>query len=39
MEQFGKPLRVGRTRGLENKFKEPPKYVGLRRLGDDYWDT
>jgi cytochrome b involved in lipid metabolism len=37
LETFGKPLRVGRTKGMENKFKERPKYVGLRRLGDD-WD-
>jgi cytochrome b involved in lipid metabolism len=37
MKNFGKKLRVGRTEGLENKFKEPPKYVGLRRFGED-WD-
>jgi len=38
MEEFGKPLRVGRTKGMVNKFEEPAKYVGLRRLGDDSWD-
>ena len=37
MEEFGKPLRVGRTEGMVNKFKEPVRYVGLKRLGDD-WD-
>lgn len=35
MEKFGKPLRVGRTKDLVNKFKEPKKYVGLRRLDDN----
>ena len=38
MEEFGRPLRVGRTKGLQNKFKEPVKYVGLRGLGDDDWN-
>lgn len=37
MEELGKPLRVGRTKGLKNRFKEPVRYVGLRRLGDDDW--
>jgi cytochrome b involved in lipid metabolism len=37
MEEFGRPLRVGRTTGMVNKFKEPSKYVGLRRLGHDDW--
>lgn len=37
MEEFGRPLRVGRTKGLRNRFEEPKRYVGLRRLGDD-WD-
>lgn len=36
MEEFGRPLRVGRTKGLKNRFEEPKRYVGLRRLGD--WD-
>ncbi|KAH7355454.1 fatty acid desaturas-like protein [Rhexocercosporidium sp. MPI-PUGE-AT-0058] len=35
MAEFGRPLRVGRTEGLLNKFKEPSKYVGLRGLGAD----
>ena len=37
MEEFGKALRVGRTEGLKNQFKEPVRYVGLRPLGDA-WD-
>jgi cytochrome b involved in lipid metabolism len=28
----------GRTEGMVNKFKEPQRYVGLKRLGDDEWD-
>lgn len=38
MEEFGRPLRIGRTMGLKNKFKEPVRFVGLKRLGDDGWD-
>ncbi|KAE9371897.1 cytochrome b5 [Stipitochalara longipes BDJ] len=38
MEEFGRPLRIGRTEGMVNKFKEPQKYVGLRKLGVDDWD-
>ncbi len=38
MEEFGRSLRVGRTEGIVNKYKEPARYVGLRRLGDDAWD-
>jgi hypothetical protein len=37
MEEFGRPLRVDRTTGVVNKFTEPSKYVGLRRLGHDDW--
>jgi len=37
MEDFGRPLRVGRTEGLVNKFKETQKYIGLRKLGADEW--
>jgi hypothetical protein len=37
MEDFGKPWRVGRTKGMVNKFKEPLKFVGLRRIWDN-WD-
>ncbi|PVH77215.1 cytochrome b5, partial [Cadophora sp. DSE1049] len=35
MEEAGKPLRVGRTEGVINRFQEPSKYVGLRKLGAD----
>ncbi|KAH7411515.1 fatty acid desaturas-like protein [Cadophora sp. MPI-SDFR-AT-0126] len=38
MEEFGRPLRVGRTEGISNRFQEPSKYVGLRKLGADEWD-
>ncbi|KAL5357073.1 cytochrome b5-like heme/steroid binding domain-containing protein [Aspergillus floccosus] len=32
MGHFGRPLRIGRTEGVENRFKEPPRYIGLSRL-------
>jgi cytochrome b involved in lipid metabolism len=35
LAEFGGPLRVGRTEGLTNKYKEPPRFVGLRKLGLD----
>jgi cytochrome b involved in lipid metabolism len=38
MDEFGRSLRVGRTKGMVNRFKEPVKYVGLRRLGGDSWE-
>jgi hypothetical protein len=28
MDKFGRSLRVGRTSGIENRFKEPPRFVG-----------
>ena len=28
MNQWGRPLRVGRTQGIDNRFKEPPRYFG-----------
>lgn len=28
MRDYGKPLRIGRTEGIANRFKEPPRYVG-----------
>ncbi|KAL2005353.1 hypothetical protein VTN00DRAFT_2564 [Thermoascus crustaceus] len=39
MESDGWALRIGRTEGVPNRFPEPPRYVGLRRLGDpdDDW--
>jgi hypothetical protein len=36
MQGFGRKLRVGRTSGVENRFKEPPRYVGLSNLDDDW---
>jgi cytochrome b involved in lipid metabolism len=33
MEIYGNGLRVGRTKGVENPYKEPARYVGLRGLG------
>jgi hypothetical protein len=39
MREFGKGLRVGRTEGVKNPFKEPVRFVGLKRLGVcDEWD-
>jgi cytochrome b involved in lipid metabolism len=37
MEEFGRPLRVARTEGVRNRFKEPVRYVGLRGIGQDDW--
>ena len=37
MEQSGRPLRIGRTNGIENRFKEPSRFVGLSKLGNDEW--
>ncbi|CAD0110485.1 unnamed protein product [Aureobasidium uvarum] len=40
MKVYGRGLRVGRTKGVKNPFREPARYVGLRRLGnaDEGWD-
>jgi cytochrome b involved in lipid metabolism len=39
MKEFGRELRVGRTEGVKNPFKEPVRFVGLRKLGvSDEWD-
>ncbi|KAM3067059.1 hypothetical protein ACMFMG_011732 [Clarireedia jacksonii] len=32
MEQWGQPLRVGRTEGIRNRFKEIPKYFGPSKM-------
>lgn len=37
MEQYGKDLRIGRTSRIANRFKEPVRFVGLSRLGNDDW--
>lgn len=38
MRESGTGLRVGRTEGMKNKYPEPVKWVGLRKLGGDEWD-
>ena len=38
MEEVGRPLRIGRTKNVKKRFKEPRLYVGSKRLGSDYWD-
>ena len=37
MNDFGVKLRIGRTCGLVNRYKEPARYVGLRKLDMDDW--
>ena len=38
LEEFGKPLRVGRTIDMKNGFEIRPRYVGLRGLSSaDEW--
>lgn len=37
MEQYGKGLRIGRTTGIINRFKEPVRFVGLCKFGNDDW--
>ncbi|KAL2865977.1 cytochrome b5-like heme/steroid binding domain-containing protein [Aspergillus lucknowensis] len=36
LKEYGRGLRIGRTSGMKNRFKEPPRYVGLSSLGDDW---
>ena len=36
MRDSGRPLRVGRTAGVKNRFAERPRFVGLRRR-EDWW--
>ncbi|KAH7092403.1 cytochrome b5-like heme/steroid binding domain-containing protein [Paraphoma chrysanthemicola] len=35
MEKWSWRLRIGRTEGVKNRWAERPRWVGLRRLGDD----
>ena len=35
LENDGRPLRIGRTAGVENCFKERPRFVGLKSLAAD----
>lgn len=38
MREQGRALRIGRTNGIVNRFRERPRFVGLRRHGgDDDW--
>ncbi len=38
METDGRPLRIGRTAGVANRFKEKPRFVGLRGFdADEAW--
>ncbi|KAL4906952.1 cytochrome b5-like heme/steroid binding domain-containing protein [Aspergillus multicolor] len=38
LREYGKSLRIGRTSGVQNRFKEPPRFVGLSSgLGDEDW--
>ncbi|KAL4930241.1 cytochrome b5-like heme/steroid binding domain-containing protein [Aspergillus undulatus] len=37
MRDVGRPLRIGRTSGIRNRFKEPPRYVGVAGGFDDDW--
>lgn len=32
MGRWGRPMRVGRTEGIENRFKEPPRYFGSSKV-------
>ncbi|KAF7957674.1 hypothetical protein EAE96_003247 [Botrytis aclada] len=35
--EAGRMLRVGRTKGVMNRYAEPVKWVGLKTLGDNDW--
>ncbi|ETN37448.1 uncharacterized protein HMPREF1541_08439 [Cyphellophora europaea CBS 101466] len=37
IQRYGKQLRIGRTEGVANRFKEPKRFVGLSKLSDDSW--
>jgi hypothetical protein len=37
MEQYAKELRIGRTKGIVNRFLEPVRFVGLSKFGNDDW--
>lgn len=40
MKEWGHPLRVARTQGVKNRWKERPRFVGLRKFGaaaEDEW--
>jgi cytochrome b involved in lipid metabolism len=35
LEEFGKGLRIGRSANVENRYKEPSAFVGLRPFNND----
>lgn len=35
MRDFGEGLRIGWIRGVRNKYKERPRFIGLRKLWDE----
>lgn len=40
MREWGQPLRIARTNGVKNRWKERPRFVGLRKFGavtEDDW--
>jgi hypothetical protein len=37
MEQYAKGLRIGKTKGVMNRFVEPVRFVGLSKFGNDEW--
>lgn len=40
MKEWGRPLRIARTKGVQNRWKERPRFVGLRPFsgaGDSGW--
>lgn len=37
LRDSGRSLRVGRTAGVQNRFKERPRFVGLKRLDGWGW--
>ena len=37
VEEDARPLRIGRTDGVKNRFKEPKRFLGLSTSGGDEW--
>lgn len=37
MIEYGRPLRIGRTHDVPNRFIEIPRYIGLSRSNHDDW--
>jgi cytochrome b involved in lipid metabolism len=36
LEEFGKGLRIGRSANVQNRYKEPAAFVGLRPFNNDF---